>query len=83
MKFGQLKEYNQRNIFLQKSYRKLGRVTLVELYKSFQFLIFKPPSYCFEKTVSLTSSVAYNQARRYNKKKLRKGYSVPWNFSYI
>ena len=54
MKFSQLIEYNQRKIFLQKSYRKWGRETLVELYKSFQFLIFKPPSYCFEETVSLT-----------------------------
>ena len=35
MKFGQLIEYNQRNILLQKLFRKRRRETLVELYKSF------------------------------------------------
>ena len=35
MKFDQLVEYNQRNIFLQKSCRKSSRETLVELYKSY------------------------------------------------
>ena len=35
LKFVQLIEYNQGNIFLQKSCRKWSRETLVELYKSF------------------------------------------------
>ena len=29
------------------------------------------------------SSVAFNQTRRYNKRILRKGYSVPWDFACI
>ena len=34
MKFGQLIEYNLINIFLQKSYRKWGRETFVEIYNT-------------------------------------------------
>ena len=35
MKFDQLVEYNQRNIFLQKSCRESSRDTIVEHYKSY------------------------------------------------
>ena len=45
---------------------------------SFQFVIFKPLS-----LVCKASSVASNQTRWYSKKKLRKSYLVPRNFSSI
>ena len=32
MKFGQLKEYNMRNIFLEKSYRKCGGETVSKYF---------------------------------------------------
>ena len=41
MKFGQLIEYKQRNIFLQKSYRKWGRVTRMYGYKKIRIYEYK------------------------------------------
>ena len=58
-----------------------------------QFVIFKPLSYCFEETIGRkslvckSSNVASNQViwqtRWYNKRILKKGYSVPRDFSWI
>ena len=41
MKFGQLIEYNVRNIFLEKSYTKCGRETISKLYFATDRKIYK------------------------------------------
>ena len=54
-----------------------------------QFVIFKPQSYCFEETIEFDVNVLF--ASRpvsrlimwYNKRILRKGFSVPWDVSWI
>ena len=52
-------------------------------------VIFKPPSYCFEETIGFDVKALFAshpvlcRIRWYNKRILRKGYSVPWDFSWI
>ena len=54
-----------------------------------QLVIFKPLSYCFEETIGLDVKASFvsrpvsHLIRWYNKRILRKGYSVPRDFSWI
>ena len=57
--------------------------------RTFQFVIFKPLSHCFEETIgfdvkaSFVSRPMSHLIRWYNKRILIKGYSVPRDFSWI
>ena len=58
-------------------------------YRPLKFAIFKPLSYCFEETIGFNVKVSFasrllsRQIRWYIKRILRKGYSVPRDFSWI
>ena len=64
--------------------------------RSYQFVIFKPLSYCFEETIWFNGKASFasrpvsrlinwlgDTTRWYNKRILIKGYSVPLDFSWI
>ena len=81
---------NFQGIFLQwkQAYREIFKSTL-------QFVIFKWLSHCFEETIGFDVKASfasrplshlirwYNKTRWSNKRILIKGYSVPWDFSWI
>ena len=61
----------------------------VEDFTPIQFAIFKSLSYCLKETIGFDVKASFADRpvsrliRWYNKRILRKGYSVPWDFSWI
>ena len=78
-----VKSYNVQNIFMWRRRRRISTGI-------FQFVIFKPLNHCFEETIGFDVKASFESRplsrrliRWYNETILIKGYSVPWDFSWI
>ena len=78
MKFGQLIEYNMRNIFVEKSYTKYGRETISRPFPKKSKLLIKGPSKYSETKLQNTCFYLYNA---FLKNKKRSGTSLSASFS--